>query len=137
MSFILRYLFIPLIFIFIHYDVLTQEALNKNDLEVRFFKDKVDIKPGKSFFNILSVKNRSEKLAEFNVKFNAPRDWEIIGEAYESYTLPANQSMNIPVRVSVANDAKGGVGYVIVASVTDPDCSLIAAECSFLNISVE
>ena len=129
-----RYLLILISSILFYNGINAQVNLSKEELEVRFYKDQVEIKPGKSFFNILSIKNKSNQNIEFNVQLNTPKDWEIIGNAYEKRSLPPNESINLPVRVAVSNNAKGGVGYVIVATITNNKGSIIATEYSFLNI---
>ncbi len=134
---LLRYLLISIIFIIINTEIKGQADFSKNDMEIRFFKDNVEIKPGKSFFNILSIKNKSDRNIEFNVQFNTPKGWEIIGNAFEKYSLSAHESINLPVRAAVSKDAKGGVGYVIVATVTDKKGATVATEYSFSNLPVE
>jgi outer membrane protein OmpA-like peptidoglycan-associated protein len=131
-----------LLYIFIFLIVIPSEVswsqviLNKGDLEVRFLKPQVDVVPGKSFFNVLLIKNNSTEERIFNLQINTPKNWEIVGDASEKITLPPLGNLKIPVRVTVDRNAKGGVGYAIVAVLNDSDGNLYDSEYAFLNIPV-
>jgi outer membrane protein OmpA-like peptidoglycan-associated protein len=117
--------------------VSSQVVLNKGDLDMRFLKPQVDVVPGKSFFNVLLIKNNSPDEREFNLKINTPRNWEIIGDASEKIVLPPLGNLKIPVRVTVDKNAKGGVGYAVVAVLSDMEGNLFDSEYAFLNIPVK
>jgi len=135
MNVYLKYLFILFFVLGLSSIILSQEVnLNREDIEIRYIKDKVEVAPGKSFFNILAIKNNSDQEQSFNIQFNTPKNWEVIGSSFEKITLPPMGDINIPVRVAVAKDAKGGVGYVVVAVLTDLTGSVLDTEYSFLNI---
>ena len=131
----LKYIFIFLVLLSNGYS-FSQVVLNKGDLDVRFLKDKVDVIPGKSFFNVLLIKNNSLEDRIFNLQINTPRNWEIVGDASEKISLPPLGNIKIPVRVTVDKNAKGGVGYAIVAVLNDMDGNLYDSEYAFLNIPI-
>ncbi|MCF6366128.1 MAG: OmpA family protein [Bacteroidales bacterium] len=133
------YKYLLFIFFIFFFNILIkgQIALDKGDIEVRFLKDKVEIIPGKSFFNVLLIKNTTNEDKSFNLKLNTPKGWEVIGDSYEKINLPPLGNIKLPVRVTVNNNAKGGVGYVIVATITDETGSIYDTEYSFLNIPIK
>lgn len=114
-----------------------QTLIEKNDLGVRFLKDKVDVVPGKSFFNVLILKNNSEKQLSFVVKLNTPNKWEIVGDRIQNITMLPNAELKLPVRVTVDKNAQGGVGYAIIAVINDESGNLYDSEYTFLNIPVK
>lgn len=132
----ITYIFI-LFFLHINHSFNAQVILNRNDLDVSFLKDKVDVIPGKSFFNVLLIKNNSSEEKTFNLQINTPQHWEVIGNSNEKISLPPLGSLKIPVRVTVDRNAKGGVGYSISAIINDEAGELYDSEYTFLNIPVK
>ena len=95
MIFLKKYFFLLFILSFIVNYTISQNTLRKGDIEVHFLKDQVEIEQNKSFFDILYVKNKTDKPVSFNVQFNAPKDWKIIGNSYEKITLQAYAESSI------------------------------------------
>ncbi len=114
-----------------------QCLISEQDLDVRFLIPKVEIEAGKTYFNILVVQNKSPEEIEFNVNYNVPRDWRFIGTSNETIVIPPHEKMSLPVHVTATKDAVGGVGYVIVAVVSDKLGTLFKTEYSFLNIPIK
>ncbi len=133
----IRYLFIFFILIIFSLKLYSQENYYNKDIEIRYLKDKVDVALGKSFFNILLIKNNSNSEKTFNVQINTPKGWELIGNSFEQITLQPMGSLNLPVRVAIAKDAKGGVAYALVAIITDINGVILDNVYSFVNIPVE
>jgi len=131
------YLLLILLFSFvIGQNILAQNTLKKGDLEVRFLKDQVEVDQGKSFFDILYIKNKTDKPVSFNVQFNTPKDWKLIGSSYEKITLQAYGETSIPVRVSLSKNTNGGIGYAIVAVINDDKGSVYHTIYAFVKIPV-
>ncbi len=131
-----RFLLIP-IFLLLLNSVSAQTVNNGGDIDMRFLKDKIEIESGESIFNILLLSNKSNHEISFNIKLNTPKDWLIIGSSYEQISLPPNGSLSFPVRVSVSKNANGGVGYAIVAVLTDNNKSIYDSEYCFVKIPVK
>jgi len=128
-------LFLFLLSFIVKYTI-SQNSLNKGDVEVRFLKDQVEIQKNKSFFDILYVKNKTDKPISFNVQFNIPKDWKIIGNSFKKITLQAYAESSIPVRVSLSKHANGGVGYAVVAVINDEKGSVYNTVYAFIKIPV-
>ena len=136
MIFLKKYFFLLFILSFIVNYTISQNTLRKGDIEVHFLKDQVEIEQNKSFFDILYVKNKTDKPVSFNVQFNAPKDWKIIGNSYEKITLQAYAESSMPVRVSLSRHANGGVGYAVVAVISDDKGSVYNTVYAFIKIPV-
>ncbi len=117
-------------------NILAQNTLKKGDLEVRFLKDQVEVEQGKSFFDILYIKNKTDKPVSFNVQFNTPKDWKLIGNSYEKITLRAYGETSVLVRVSLSKNTNGGIGYAIVAVINDDKGSVYHTIYAFVKIPV-
>jgi outer membrane protein OmpA-like peptidoglycan-associated protein len=131
----LLYIFIFLLLLQNGY-TFSQVILNKGEIDVRFLKPQVDVIPGKSFFNVLLIKNNSTEEKTFNLQINTPKNWEVVGDASEKITIPPSGNLKIPIRITVDRNAKGGVGYAIVAVLNDEAGNLYNSEYAFLNIPV-
>ncbi|NPA67258.1 MAG: OmpA family protein [Chlorobi bacterium] len=114
----------------------TTDKLSKGDLEVRFLKDQVEVPENKSFFDILLIKNKTDKILTFNLQINVPKDWKIIGNSYEQLTLQAYAETSVPVRVSLSKHINGGVGYAVVAVISDEKGSVYNTVYAFVKIPV-
>lgn len=135
MTFFKRYLLFFFILILIVQKTIGQN-INKGDLDVRFLKEHMEIPQDKSFFNILYLKNKSDKPINLNVQFNAPKDWNIIGNSFEKYTVQAYSEISIPVRVTVSKNVKGGVGYAVIAIVSAETGGVYSTAYSFIKIPI-
>ncbi len=116
---------------------VSQNIVKNEQLEVRFLKDHVEIIPGKSFFNILLIENKGSKEITLNVQYNTPKGWGIIGITHEQITLQSLESISLPVRVAVSKNAKGGIGYAIVAIVSNQKGVILNSEYSFIKVPVK
>jgi len=128
-----------LIFIFIFFFCgysFSQNNVESESVQARFLEDHVEIVPGKSFFNILLVENKGDKEITINIQYNTPKDWEIIGNSHEQVTIQPLSSISLPVRVAVMKNAKGGIGYAIVAIITSIKGVILNSQYSFIKIPV-
>ncbi|NOZ35069.1 MAG: OmpA family protein [Chlorobi bacterium] len=136
MTFIKKYIFLLFLITSVTKLTISQNTINKGDLEVRFLKDQVEIEEGKSFFDILYIKNKTDKPVSFNVQFNIPKDWKLIGNSFEPITLQAYGEASVPVRVSLSKHTNGGVGYAVVAVINDTKGSVYNTVYAFVKIPV-
>jgi outer membrane protein OmpA-like peptidoglycan-associated protein len=105
-----------------------------DQIEVQFFKHKIETEPNTTFFNVLKIKNPSNQQVTFQTNFSYPASWSFMGEKNQQITLDPNDSILIPFRASASNEAKGEIGYAIVASLTDLKGNTFKNEYSFVNI---
>ncbi len=103
---------------------------------MQFIKEQVEIEPGKTFFNILRLKNKTDKTQTFNIQFNTPRNWNFIGDKLEKITLKPFEEQSIPVRVTLSHNTNGGVGYAVVAMILHEDGSIYNSVNAFVKIPV-
>ncbi len=138
MNFIYNKYFILFLFIsfFIKYSYSQTNNLKKGDLEIRFIKDQVEIERGKSFFDILYIKNKTNRTTSFNIQINVPKDWKVIGSSYQKITLTSYSDISIPVRVTLSKNVNGGVGYAVVAVINDEKGSVYNSVYAFVKIPV-
>lgn len=106
----------------------------QDKLEIDFLKKKIETVSNKTFFNGLSVKNPTSQKLTFYVKFSYPAGWSFMGEKNQQYTLEPHDSLLIPFRASASLDAKGEIGYSIVASLTDQKGNTFKTIYSFVDI---
>jgi flagellar motor protein MotB len=105
-----------------------------DQIEVKFLKHKIETPSNTTFFNAIKIKNPSSQKLTFQTNFSYPADWSFIGEKQQQLTLGPNDSIIIPFRAAASKDAKGEIGYAIVASLSDLKGNTFKNEYSFVNI---
>ncbi len=107
---------------------------NLEQVEVQFLRKKIEVKEGESFFNILKIKNPSNRKLSFETNFSYPADWSFIGDKTRNIILNPSDSILIPYRAAPAISAKGDIGYAFVASLSDMKGNTFKTEYSFVNV---
>jgi len=105
-----------------------------DQIEVHFLKKKIETEANSSFFNVLKIKNPSERPLAFQTNFSYPAAWTFMGEKNQRISLGPNDSILIPFRAATSIDAKGNIGYAIVASLSDMNGNTFKNEYSFVNV---
>jgi hypothetical protein len=105
-----------------------------SDIEIEFLREKIEINPDESFFNVLKIKNPTSRRLQFNTFINLPRGWNLMVNERQNITLNPSDSILIPIRASAARTAKGEIGYAIVASLSDNKGKSFKNQYSFVNI---
>ncbi len=105
-----------------------------DQIEVHFLRKKIETEANSSFFNVLKIKNPSERAVTFQTNFSYPADWSFMGEKNQRINLGPNDSVFIPFRAATSVDAKGDIGYAIVASLSDLKGNTFKNEYSFVNV---
>ncbi len=103
-------------------------------IEVEFLKKKIEVDANSSFFNVLKIKNPSDRSLTFQTNFSYPADWTFMGEKKQRITLAPNDSVFLPFRAATSINAKGDIGYAIVASLSDMKGKTFKNEYSFVNV---
>ncbi|MCP4178456.1 MAG: hypothetical protein GY756_11885, partial [bacterium] len=103
-------------------------------MESHFLKEEIEIVPGKTFFNLFIIQNKTSKNISFNLNFALPRNWVLIGDLNQKYTIGGNEKITIPVRVAVSKESMGGIGYVISAAISDESNSVFETKYCYLKI---
>jgi len=93
---------------------LTQSG--KSAVIMSFVRYKATQSPDSLYFNILKIRNNTDERISGTVNINIPDGWKLISRAKNRVRVAPGKSAYIPVRVALSRDARGGVGYVINAS---------------------
>ncbi len=105
-----------------------------NMLESSFIKEKEEIDPQKSFFNVLKVNNPTDRRLRFEVSFGTPMGWVLMGERTQSVILAPGETKMIPIRISPNINTMGDIGYTVVASLKDNTGKVFKNCYSFVNV---
>ena len=89
---------------------------NNGDVKLSFIKSNDSIKTSELYFNVLKVCNYSAKPITGIIALNPPENWKLISSNSEKTTIPAGDSILIPVRLSPSYDALGGISYILEAT---------------------
>ncbi|HAN77029.1 MAG TPA: hypothetical protein DCQ31_04255 [Bacteroidales bacterium] len=103
-------------------------------IEVEFMKHKIVAESAKTIFNILKVFNPQSKPLVVTIKLNLPENWSIIGNLEQEYTLDANSTLSVPVRIAVSKQASGAIGYAVIATVSIKESKLQYNAYTYINI---
>lgn len=106
----------------------------KENLEIEFLKPKIESSVNETFFNMVKIKNPSDRKTSFMTNFSYPNGWNFIGTNNQRIDLAAHDSILLPFRAAPSIMAKGDIGYTIVASLSDLSGNLIKNQYSFINI---
>ena len=127
-------LYIFSLFISFHITAQIGSYTNGASLEAHFLRNKIETQANTSIFNLLTIKNRTNKRFIGSVRYIAPNGWSILGESNIKIDIPAKDSLTLPVRVSVSNKVVGEIGYALIATVFDKQERQIISEYSFIVI---
>ena len=89
---------------------------SKSDLELSFLKTNDSIKSTELYFNVLKIRNKSTKTIAGTVSFQCPENWKLIIFPINEITLNAGDSTFIPVHLSHALNATGGISYILTGT---------------------
>ena len=112
----------------------TQPQVNAKDLKIYFIKRFIEILPPGSIFNILVIKNNSTTEITLNTVFTFPDQWSLIGQNNVIYKVAANDSLIIPLRLSVSSNSRGGVANVIGVNILDEKKKTVGSAFCYANI---
>lgn len=106
-------------------------------LEIKFVKHSIEVKSGKTIFNVVKITNRSSQQQSFNLNLTVPSGWQVIGTETQEIILNPIDSIMIPVRVAIGEKVRGDIGYSIIAALTDNRGNTIKNEYCFIKIPRE
>ncbi len=89
---------------------------SKNQIELSFVKRSDSLKTTGLYFNALKIFNNSQEAVTGRVIFTGPENWKIITFNQSQTTINPGDTAWIPVRVSPAADAIGGITYLLTAT---------------------
>jgi len=82
-------------------------------LDVSFLRQKVEQKEKEVHFNVLRIINNTSQPVSGSIHFAGPDNWRIIAFRMDELTILPGDSTFIPVRVSIPQNAIGGLNYVL------------------------
>jgi len=92
-----------------------QAQENNNDIQLSFLKSSDSLKTSGLYFNVLRIYNNSSKFVGGEISFTGPENWNIISFPRSQSAIQPGDTVYIPIRVSPAVNAIGGVSYIITA----------------------
>ncbi len=107
------------------------------EIEAYFAKHSIESSAKQSFFNILTIKNKSNRTEQFTLNITAPQEWKIIGSDKQELSLEPLDSIIIPIRIAIGARVRGDIGYSIIASLTDNRGNTIKNVYCFIKIPRE
>ena len=126
-----------LVFSFKSYSQFFYSNLSSSDFKLNFLKEHIEAKANTSFFNVLTIKNKSENKVSIQLNLSIPQNWQLFCDQKQLLTINPKDSVLVPVRVAVSKDVKGDIGYSIIASVSDKKGNLLKNAYSFIKIPSE
>ncbi len=102
-------------------ELILQDSLNalNKKIQVAFKLKKVEQSADSVYFNVVTFTNTDSKPVSGALQVRVPNDWKLIANpSMENVELAPNETISLPVRISIPFDATGGVAYVIDASFT-------------------
>ena len=105
-----------------------------NKLEVSFLETKQEINPSVSFFNVLIIKNPTDRRLRFDLSFSLPAGWTLMGERSQSILLNPGESKMVPIRAAANINTQGDIGYSIVAALKDNNGRVFKNSYSIVNV---
>lgn len=104
------------------------------NIEARFVRENLKIKPQDAFFNVLKIINNSDREKFINLRYETPVGWKLISDKEKRINLEPNDSVSLPFRASANRQVKGEVGYSIVASLTTRSGDPITSAYCFIKV---
>lgn len=85
-------------------------------VSLEFVKEKVEHSPDSTYFNILKITNNNGNPIQGTVRISVPQGWKLISDEETAVNVSPGNTQYIPIRVSLARTALGGVSYLINAT---------------------
>ncbi|WP_258540719.1 COG1470 family protein [Parvicella tangerina] len=102
-------------------ELILQDSLNalNKKIQVAFKLKKVEQSADSVYFNVVTFTNTDSKTISGALQVRVPNDWKLIADpSMDNIELAPNETISLPVRVSIPLNSTGGVAYVIDASFT-------------------
>ncbi|MBN2485376.1 MAG: hypothetical protein JXB34_05345 [Bacteroidales bacterium] len=86
-------------------------------VELNFIKEIDTITESSVHFNVLHIKNISNKSVDGEAMFSLPQNWQIIASETNKFSLNPGQDSYIPIRMATPGSVIGGISYLITGMV--------------------
>jgi len=128
-------LFVLLLFspeaIFSQYFLYNDAPIN---IEASFSRHSIEASANKTIFNVLIIKNKSNRAENLTLNITIPQGWSVIGMQKTELNLGPLDSLIIPIRVAVGAKVKGDIGYSLIASISDSRGNTVRNVYCFIKI---
>lgn len=104
------------------------------NLETSFVRQSIESRAKQTFFNVLKIKNLSNRVENLYVNLSVPEGWSVVGSDRIELNINPQDSIFVPIRVAVGSNARGDIGYSIIASITDIRGNTVKNEYSYVKI---
>jgi outer membrane protein OmpA-like peptidoglycan-associated protein len=104
------------------------------NIDASFTRHSIESSAQKTIFNVLIVKNKSNRQENLTLNITVPQGWDVVGAEKTDITLNPLDSVIVPVRIAIGAKAKGDIGYSIIASLTDAKGNTVKNVYCFVKI---
>lgn len=91
-------------------------AAQEKDVHLSFLKNSDSLNTTGLYFNVLRICNNSNQVVGGEISFHGPENWTIITFPQNEAPILPGDTAWVPIRVSPAVDAIGGISYIITAT---------------------
>jgi hypothetical protein len=102
-------------------------------LKVSFTKGDIEIDKGQVISNVLRVYNSSDQDVNIYISLNYPPQWKSLFNSNKLYSIAANDTLYVPVRIIPATLMKGDTKYFINAYIEDEERRAVSSEYFFAS----
>ncbi|HPI43986.1 MAG TPA: OmpA family protein [Tenuifilaceae bacterium] len=107
------------------------------NIEAKFTRHSLEAKAKQTFFNVLKIKNNSNRPENFILNITVPQGWNVIGKDKFEININPLDSIIVPLRIAIAGNVRGDIGYSVIASISDTRGNTIKNEYCFVKIPRE
>lgn len=104
------------------------------NIDASFTRHSIESAAQKSIFNVLTIRNKSNRQENLTLNITVPQGWSVIGSEKNDINLNPYDSTIIPIRIAVGSKVKGDIGYSIIASLTDSKGNTVKNVYCFVKI---
>ncbi|HEY9113526.1 MAG TPA: hypothetical protein VIN10_02425 [Bacteroidales bacterium] len=90
----------------------TASAVN-NSLQSYFIKSELSQKSGELCFNVINIVNPTAQAIRIKTFLNKPEGWALYGTSIKDTVVPAGDTLRLPFRLKIANDASSDISYEV------------------------
>ncbi len=91
-------LYVPLFFMFISINSTAQSIATPPPLETSFVKNEIVQKRGALSFNVVRIKNNTDRNIEVRPVLNLPEGWAVFSNYFRDTVVPAGATISLPFR---------------------------------------
>jgi len=103
----------PVMALFISFSCAAQSATSPPPLEIFFVKNEITQKKGALSFNVVRVKNNTNKPMAIRPILDLPEGWAMFSTFFKDTVVPAHTTLSLPFRFRTSATAKSTIKHTI------------------------